>query len=127
MARHIRRGDTVEVVTGDHRGQQGKILRFVSKKDMVIVEGVNMVYRHVRPSRQNPQGGRLEKEAPIHISNVLPVDPKTNRGSRVRFVVERDASGKMIGKRRVTIGGTVLSEIVRQEGEGAPASGGTGQ
>jgi large subunit ribosomal protein L24 len=122
MARHIRKGDTVEVIAGDHRGRQGKVLRLVSKKDMVVVEGVNMVYRHVRPSRQNPQGGRLEKEAPIHISNVLPVDPKTNRGSRVRFEVERDASGKKVAKRRVTIGGTVLSDLSRREAETTSAS-----
>lgn len=115
----------VEVISGDHRGTPanptvGRVLRVIPKKDMVVVEGVNMVYRHVRPSRRNPQGGRLEKEAPIHMSNVLPVDPKTNRGSRVRFVVERDASGKTIGKRRVTIGGTVLSELGRQRPEEGP-------
>ncbi len=127
MARHIRKGDTVEVISGDHKDQQGKVLRLVPKKDMVVVEGVNMVYRHVRPSRRNPQGGRLQKEAPIHVSNVLPVDPKTGRGSRVRFETERDAKGKVIAKRRVTRGGTVLSELSRPEAEGAVAPGGGDQ
>jgi large subunit ribosomal protein L24 len=120
MARHVRKGDMVEVIRGDHRGQQGRVLRVAAKKDLVVVEGVNMVYRHVRPSRRNPQGGRLQKEAPIHISNVLPVDPKTNKGSRVRFVAERNASGKVIGKHRVTMGGTVLGELSRSQAEGAP-------
>jgi len=113
MAQHVRKGDLVEVISGDHKGQQGRVLRLVPKRNRVVVEGINMVYRHVRPSRRNPQGGRLRKEAPIHLSNVLPVDPKTGRGSRVRFRTERDASGKVVAKHRVTIGGTVLSEIVR--------------
>ena len=56
----------------------------------MLVQGINMVYRHVRPSRRNPQGGRLQKEAPIHISNVLPVDEKAGRGTRVRFEVRAD-------------------------------------
>lgn len=123
MARHVRKGDMVEVISGDHKGQQGRVLRLVTKRDMVVVEGINMVYRHVRPSRRNPQGGRLRKEAPLHISKVLPVDPKTGRGSRVRFQVERDARGKVVAKRRVTVGGTVLGEVTRaQEEAGAEAS-----
>ena len=126
MARHVRKDDIVEVISGDHRGQQGKVLRMITKRDQVVVEGVNMVYRHVRPSRQNPQGGRLQKEAPIHISNVLPVDPKTGRGARVRFETDCDTSGKVTAKRRVTVGGTVLGDLSRSEVEatGAPAAGG---
>ena len=124
MARHVRKGDLVEVMSGDHKGQQGRVLRVLPKKNMVVVEGANMVYRHVRPSRRNPQGGRRQKEAPIHMSNVLPVDPKTGRGSRVRFVTERDASGKVISKRRMTLGGTVLGELSRTESEAPPAASG---
>ena len=123
MARHVRKGDMVEVISGDHKGQQGRVLRVNPKRDVVVVEGVNMVYRHVRPSRRNPQGGRLEKEAPIHISNVLPVDPKTGRGARVRFTTERDASGRITAKRRVTVGGTMLGDLSRSEGEAAPPTG----
>lgn len=121
MARHVRKGDLVEVVSGDHKGQQGRILRLDTKRDAVVVEGVNLVYRHVRPSRQYPQGGRLQKEAPIHISNVLPVDPKTGRGSRVRFVTERNASGKVVAKQRVTVGGTTLGDVTRGQSEGGAA------
>ncbi len=110
MARHVKSDDIVEVISGDHKGERGKVLRVLTERNMVVVEGVNMVYRHVRPSQRNPQGGRLHKEAPIHISNVLPIDPKTNRGSRVRFEWRSTADGPPV-KSRVTIGGTVLDEV----------------
>jgi large subunit ribosomal protein L24 len=113
MACHIRRDDEVMVIAGDHKGARGKVLKVIPKRDMVLIQGVNMVYRHVRPSRKNPQGGRLQKEAPIHVSNVLPVDTKTGRGARVRYEVERDEQGKVIAKRRVTVNGTRLNELTR--------------
>ena len=111
MARHVKSDDIVEVISGDHKGERGKVLRVLPHRNLVVVEGVNMVYRHVRPSQRNPQGGRLHKEAPIHISNVLPIDPKTNRGSRVRFELHPAAAEGPPVKRRVTIGGTVLDEV----------------
>jgi large subunit ribosomal protein L24 len=113
MACKIRRGDEVMVIAGAHKGERGQVLRLNPDKGLVVVEGVNMVYRHVRPSRRNPQGGRLQKEAPIPISNVLPYDPKTERGARVRFEVQRDANGKVTSKRRVTVNGTVLGEVTK--------------
>ncbi len=114
MACHIRVDDEVVVISGDHKGARGKVLRVLPKRGLVLVQGVNMVYRHVRPSRRNPQGGRLQKEAPIHISNVLPADPKSSTGySRVRFEVERDESGKVVSKSRVTVRGTRLNEVSR--------------
>lgn len=113
MAVHVRKDDTVEVIAGDHRGATGKVLRMIPEKDRVVVEGVNMVYRHVRRSRRHPQGGRIQKEAAIHLSNVLVVDPKTGRGSRVHFELERDDKGKLISKKRVSAGGTVHSELTR--------------
>src|SRR5438876_587837 len=115
MAAKIRKGDRVEVISGDHRGEMGKVLRLIPDRNLVVVEGVNLVYRHVRPSRRNPQGGRIRKEAPLQMSNVLPIDPKTNRGSRVRFEIERDGNGRMTAKRRVTVGGTILNEITRRK------------
>jgi large subunit ribosomal protein L24 len=118
MAAKIRKNDRVEVITGDHKGEQGKVLRVDPVKGRVIIEGVNMVYRHLRPSRTNPQGGRISKEASIAISNVLPVDPKTGHGSRVHFEMERDAKGRVVNKRRVTRGGTVL-EDQKKAGGGA--------
>lgn len=111
MACHVKKGDTVEIIAGDHKGEQGKVLKVLPDRSRVLVEGINMVYRHMRPSRRYPQGGRIQKEAPIHISNVLPVDPKTGRGARVRFEVTRDAAGKATSKKRVTVKGTVLNDL----------------
>ncbi len=118
MACHVRRDDVVEVIAGDHKGERGKVLKVLRDDGLVLVQGVNMVYRHVRPSRRNPQGGRLQKEAPIHISNVLPVDEKAGRGRRVRFEVQRDAQGKAVAKRRVSVAGTRLSDLTRRKTEG---------
>ena len=77
----IKTGDTVRVIAGDHKGSEGKILKFFSDKDKAIVEGVNVVKRHTKPNAQNPQGGIIEKEAAIHISNLslLTTDGKTTR------------------------------------------------
>lgn len=113
MACHVRKDDEVEVIAGDHKGQRGKVLKVDAKRGLVLVQGINMVYRHVRPSRRNPQGGRLQKEAPIHISNVLPVDGKLGRGKRVRFEVQRDESGKVVSKFRVSAAGNRLNELTR--------------
>jgi|TARA_B100000003_G_C10770748_1_gene306881 large subunit ribosomal protein L24 len=77
----IKTGDTVRVIAGDHKGSEGKILKFFSDKDKAIVEGVNVVKRHTKPNAQNPQGGIIEKEAAIHVSNLslLTTDGKTTR------------------------------------------------
>ncbi len=112
MAGKVRRGDIVEVISGDHKGARGKVLRVNLDRDFVFVEGVNIVYRHVRPTRRNPQGGRIQKEAPIHMSNVLPYDSKAGRGLRVRFELETGADGRTV-KRRVTTAGTVLGVVSR--------------
>jgi large subunit ribosomal protein L24 len=85
MARHIKSGDTVVVIAGADKGKTGRVLRVITDKDRVVVEGVNRVWKHVRPSQRNPQGGRIQKDAPIHISNVLPLDPTSGKGTRVRF------------------------------------------
>ena len=117
MAVHVRKNDMVVVISGDHRGARGKVRQVDLKRNRVIVEGVNTVFRHVRRTQRNPQGGRIQKEAPIHLSNVLPVDPKTNRGARVRMQVDRGADGKVIKKTRVTVSGTVLGEVTRARPE----------
>ena len=90
MARHVRKGDLVVVTAGKNRGRQGKILSVVPKKDQVIVEGINVHRKNVRPSQQNPQGGTVEKEMPIHISNVSPA--ADGKPTRVRFEVRPDGS-----------------------------------
>ncbi len=117
MAAKVRMHDRVEVISGDHKGAQGRVLRVDPKKQTVLIEGVNLAYRHLRPSRRNPQGGRIRKEAPINLSNVLPVDPKTGHGSRVHFEIQRDQDGKVVSKRRVTRGGTVLEKAKTKVGE----------
>lgn len=102
MALHVKKDDTVEVISGDDRGTRGRVLSVDPIMQRVVVEGVNLVYKHVRPSQKNPQGGRLHVERPIDISNVLPVNSKTDKPTRVRFVVQ---GGK---KKRVASDGTVL-------------------
>jgi len=113
MGARIRKDDHVEVISGDHKGKRGKVLRMIKDKDRVVIEGVNMVLRHVRRSRQHPQGGRIQKEAPVHLSNVLPIDPTTNKATRVRFKTELDAKGKVVSKQRVALSGAVISEVTR--------------
>lgn len=115
MALHVRKSDVVEVISGDHRGARGKVLRVDRHRGLVVVEGVNMVFRHVRPTRRNPQGGRIQKEAPIHISNVLPYDSAAGSGCRAHFEVSHDEAGKVTAKRRVTTAGTTLHTLTRGE------------
>jgi len=74
---HIKKGDTVIVLSGDDKGQKGRVLEIIREKtDRAIVEGVNMIKKHTKPNAASPQGGIVEKEAPIHISNLMLVDPK---------------------------------------------------
>ncbi len=84
----IKTGDEVVVLAGKDKGQKGKVLKIITDKDRVLVEGVNVIKKHVKPSAENPQGGIVEKEAPIHISNVALVDPKTGEGTRVGFEIK---------------------------------------
>lgn len=80
---HIKKGDMVFVNAGDSRGQQGKVLSVDAAKQRAIVEGVNMCKKATKPNAKNPQGGLLEQEAPIHISNLQPIDPKSGKPTRV--------------------------------------------
>ena len=86
----IKSGDTVKVIAGDHKGAEGKVLRVDREKNKAIVEGVNMVSKHTKPSAKNPQGGIVKKEAPIHISNIALIDPKTKKATRTGVKVEGD-------------------------------------
>ena len=79
----IKKGDTVEVISGKDKGKRGEILKVIPKKDRVIVEGVNIVNRHVSPTQDMPQGGIIENEAPIHASNVQLVCPRCDEKTRV--------------------------------------------
>ena len=91
---HIKKGDTVYVLAGNDKGSTGRVLSIDAKKNRAIVEGVNMVKKSTKPSAQYPQGGIVEKEAPIHVSNINVVDPKTKKPTRVSH--KRDENGKPI-------------------------------
>ena len=79
----IKKNDMVMIITGNDRGKTGKILKVFPKTDKVIIEGINMRKRHTKPTQKNPQGGILEKEAPIHASNIMMLDPKSNEPTRL--------------------------------------------
>ena len=104
MALHIKKGDIVEIIAGDHKGATGRILRVIPEKNRVVVQGHNIVKKHVRPSRKNPQGGRINIEQPIHMSNVLPVNPKSSKGSRVSYRVDKAGSKKRLAADGTEIG-----------------------
>jgi len=83
----IKKGDTVKVISGDNKGKIGKVLQVLVKEERVIVEGVNIVSRHTRPSNAYPDGGIIKKEAPIAISNVMFYDTKNNQATKVGYKV----------------------------------------
>ena len=80
---HIKKGDTVIVNAGDNKGQTGKVVKVLVSKNRAVVEGVNMVSKSQKPSAKNPQGGIVKVEAPLHISNLNVVDPKTGKATRI--------------------------------------------
>ena len=108
MAVHVKKGDTVKIIAGDHKGATGRVLRVIPEKQSVVVQGHNIAKKHVRPSRKSPQGGRIHIEQPIHISNVLPINPKSSRASRVRYRVNDDGS-----KKRLAADGTEIGTVRR--------------
>jgi large subunit ribosomal protein L24 len=80
---HIKKGDTVIVNAGDYKGQQGRVLEVIREKNKVIIEGINLVSKHTRPNAKSPQGGIIKKEAPVHISNLMVIDPKSGKPTRI--------------------------------------------
>ena len=96
----IRKNDMVMVISGNARGKTGKVLKVFPERDRVIVEGVNIIKRHTRPNQKNPQGGILQREGTVHVSNVMLLDPKTNEVTRVGSKVTKDeATGKKVRMR----------------------------
>ena len=91
---HIKKGDVVRVISGNERGKQGKVLVVFPAKERLIVEGVNMRVRHMRPSQANPQGGRVKQELPIHVSNVMPLDSNGDPTRVGRKAITDAESGK---------------------------------
>lgn len=87
---HVRSGDKVVVISGKDKGKTGVVLTALPKKDRVIVEGINIIKKHSKPSQMSPEGGILETEAPIHVSNVMHVDPESGERTRVRYQLNDD-------------------------------------
>lgn len=85
---HVKKGDKVQVISGKDKGKQGVILEAFPKNERVLIEGVNVVKKHSKPSQVNPQGGIISQEAPIHVSNVMPLDPKSGEPTRVGYKLE---------------------------------------
>jgi len=99
---HIRVNDVVEVLRGDDKGKRGKVVRVDRTKGKVVVQGIAMVFRHMKPSRRNQQGGRLEKEMPIALANVALIDPSTNRPTRVGVRYLPDGTKELYSKKSGT-------------------------
>ena len=98
----IRVNDVVEVLTGDDKGKRGKVVSIDHEKSKLVVQGINLVYRHMKPSRRNQQGGRLSKEMAINISNVALIDPSTNKPPRVGVRYLPDGSKELYAKKSGT-------------------------
>ena len=103
FTKKIRRGDTVRVIQGKETGKQGKILRVIPEDNRVVVERVNFIKRHVRPTQRNPQGGVIEREAPLPISNVMLVCPGCGEAARVGMREEGDEKVRYCKKCDVTV------------------------
>jgi large subunit ribosomal protein L24 len=91
---HVKKGDNVLVISGESKGKEGKVLEVFSTKDRVLVEGVNIITKHSKPSAKNPEGGILKQEAAVHISNVMVVDPSTSKPTRIGR--KRNDEGKLV-------------------------------
>lgn len=102
MAARIKAGDTVVIIAGKDRGKTGKVLQVFTREERVVVEGVNRMVKHLKPSRAGEKGQRLEFNGPVHVSNVMIADPKTGKPTRVKFDV-REKAGKQV-KVRVAVG-----------------------
>lgn len=105
----IKKNDNVVVIAGNSKGSSGKVLKVFPKLNRVIIEGVNLRKRHTKPNQANPQGGIIEKESPIHVSNVMLLDPKSNKPTRIgsKIIID-DKAGKKRTARVSKISGEML-------------------
>ncbi len=99
MAAKIKKGDHVLVIAGKDKGKKGEVLKMFPKEERVLVSGVGMVKRHTRPTQADPDGGIKQFEAPIHISNVAAIDPKTSKATRVGFKTLKDGKKVRVAKK----------------------------
>ncbi|AGP41147.1 50S ribosomal protein L24 [Sorangium cellulosum] len=102
--KRLRVGDLVQVTSGKEQGKQGRITKILADEERVVVEGLNTVTRHQRPTPRNQEGGKITKEAPIHASKVMPVDPATGKPTRVKIRVGEDGKKTRVGKSGSAIG-----------------------
>jgi large subunit ribosomal protein L24 len=94
---HVKKGDEVQVIAGNEKGKEGRILAVFPEKERVLVEGINMRVHHDQPTQENPQGGRIEREVAIHVSNVMILDPRTGEPTRIgRKRIEDDSGGRWV-------------------------------
>ncbi|KUG25218.1 lsu ribosomal protein l24p (l26e) [hydrocarbon metagenome] len=106
----IHKNDNVLVISGNYKGKSGKVLKVYPKENRVIIEGVNIRKRHSKPTQANPQGGIVEKEAPINVSNVLVIDPKSGEATRIgKKIIIDDKTGKKKSVRYSKVSGEMLS------------------
>ena len=105
MAAKIKKGDSVIVLAGKDKGRKGTVTKVLPAEDRVVVQGVNMVQRHTRPSQTNPNGGIVRKEASLHISNVAVADPSSGKPTRVGFKIEGDKKVRVAKKSGEVING----------------------
>ena len=99
MKLHVKKGDMVQVIAGDDKGKIAKVLKVYPEKNRAIVEGVNVNKKHTKPNARNTQGGIVEQEAPIHISNLSLIDPKSGKPTRIRIEVKEDGKKVRIAKK----------------------------
>ena len=97
---NIKKGDRVLVISGEHKGEEGRVLEMIPKKSRALVEGLNLVKRHTKPNATHQQGGIIEKEAPIHISNLMLIEPKTGEATRIGR--KRDDNGELVRYSKAT-------------------------
>jgi large subunit ribosomal protein L24 len=96
---HVKKDDNVIVITGKDKGKKGRVIAAYPRENRVLIEGVNMVKRHTRPNQANPQGGIIEREAPIHVSNVMHIDPKSGKPTRIGYKILDNGNKVRIAKR----------------------------
>jgi large subunit ribosomal protein L24 len=108
MAARIRKNDVVFIRSGDDKGRSGKVLRLVGD-DRVVVEGINVVWKHLKPTQQAQKGGRVRREASVHISKVQPIDPKTGKGTRIKMKTENGEKRRVAAKTGTDLG--IVSKV----------------
>ena len=109
----VLRDDMVMVIAGDDKGKTGRVLRVIPEKSRIVVEGVNLVHRHIRRSQQNPQGGRVKREAPIHISNVMVLDTDGETVTRVGRRQTDEARGSLGFERFARKSGEAIGQVAK--------------